>query len=105
MCDDAETLVLAYGSTSRVALRSVREAREKGKKVGLFRPITLWPFPAEPLLKHVKHVSRILVPELNQGQLVWEVERVVAGKTKVESFPYYNGEIMSPVHISKALGF
>ena len=104
MCDDAEVLVVAYGSTARVALRSVREARAEGLKVGLFRPITLWPFPEEQLLEHLKHVSKVLVPELNQGQMSLEVERIVAGRAKVESLGHYNGELLTPDHISKALG-
>jgi len=75
---DADMIVVAYGSVSRTALSAVREARSKGLKVGFFRPVTLWPFPDKELQALVNNVKAVLVPELNCGQMVLEVERVVS---------------------------
>ena len=75
--EDAETVVLAYGCTARSARQAVQMAREKGKKVGLFRPITVWPFPEKPFLEAVKHAGTMIVPEMNRGQYIGEAMRVL----------------------------
>jgi len=79
MLDGAEVAVIAYGITSRSALSAVRKARKEGIKAGLLRLITIWPFPEEIVAKITKQVKAIIVPEMNYGQLVREVER--AAKT------------------------
>lgn len=79
MLEDAEVAVLAYGIASRAALSAVRKARKEGIKAGLLRLITIWPFPTELVAKMADHVAAIVVPEMNYGQLVREVER--AAKT------------------------
>ncbi len=97
--EDAETLVIAYGSVSRSARRAVREARQRGVKCGLVQLITLWPFPrqmVEPLLRRVRAV---LVPELNMGQMSREVKRVNQGATRVETLNRLDGNLITPGEI------
>lgn len=95
--EDAEILLIAYGSTSRSAKEAVDRLREEGKKVGLFRPITLWPSPAEELAKLGKRFNKILVAELNKGQYVKEVE--LAMKKEVALLAKANGRPLSPLEI------
>jgi 2-oxoglutarate ferredoxin oxidoreductase subunit alpha len=97
--EDAEILVVAYGSVSRTALSAVREARSRGMRVGFFRPITLWPFPDDELSGLLGGVKSVLVPELNCGQMILEVERVVGGKAKVFGKGLVNGELFRPSEI------
>ena len=82
--EDAEVLVVSYGSVSRSSLRAVKDARAQGIKAGHFRPITLWPFADKELEKLARKVKTIIVPELNCGQMVLEVERAVHGKARVD---------------------
>lgn len=98
-CEDAEILLVAIGVSSRAARRAVGLARQRGVKAGLFRPITLWPFP-EAALRTVAAGSRVvLVPEMNAGQLRMEVERVVRG-APVEGLNRYDGEPITPQQIA-----
>jgi 2-oxoglutarate ferredoxin oxidoreductase subunit alpha len=75
MTEDAEVIIFAFGSVSRVALRTIKLARDEGLKVGMFRPITLWPFPGERIRELSGKVKAFVVPEINLGQMVREVER------------------------------
>jgi 2-oxoglutarate ferredoxin oxidoreductase subunit alpha len=97
--EDAEILVVAYGSVSRTALSAVREARSRGMRVGFFRPITLWPFPDDELRGLLGGAKSVLVPELNCGQMILEVERVVGGKARVFGKGLVNGELFRPSEI------
>lgn len=97
--EDADIVVLSYGSVSRSALRAVRVLREKGVKVGHFRPITLWPFPDKEVHELAKRVKHIIVPELNAGQMVDEVERAVKGACEVHRKNLINGELFKPAEI------
>jgi 2-oxoglutarate ferredoxin oxidoreductase subunit alpha len=97
--DDAEVLVLAYGSVARSSLRAVNDARVRGFKAGFFRPVTLWPFPDKELEKLARKVKTIIVPELNCGQMVLEVERAVRGRAKVVPLNLVNGELFKPEEI------
>lgn len=101
--DDADIVVVSYGCVSRSALRAVRELRKEGMKVGHFRPITLWPFPDKELRDIASHVHKVLVPELNAGQMVLEVERAVCGKAEVISKTLVNGELFKPDQIAAAI--
>ncbi len=100
LTEDAEVAVIAFGSTARAAVVAVGEAREKGIKAGLLRPITLWPFPEDQARDLAKRVKRIVVPEANLGQLILEIERLaegnceVVGVNKVGGVPIYPGEIL-----------
>jgi 2-oxoglutarate ferredoxin oxidoreductase subunit alpha len=100
--EDAEIMVLAYGSVARSARVAIAQAREAGLKVGLFRPITLWPFPRKRVADLARKVKGILVPEMNMGQLVGEVERV-AGLTPVAPLNKANGQPIAPAEINLAL--
>jgi 2-oxoglutarate ferredoxin oxidoreductase subunit alpha len=84
MTDDAETIVAAYGITSRICKSVVNKLRSEGSKIGLFRPITLWPFPYEPVRKLTEHAKRFLVVELNTGQMVEDVRLGAEGRATVE---------------------
>jgi 2-oxoglutarate ferredoxin oxidoreductase subunit alpha len=99
---DAEIIVLAYGSVARSAQVAIAQARATGSTVGLFRPVTLWPFPSQRVAKLARQVKGILVPELNMGQLVGEVERVV-GLTPVAPLNKANGQPITPAEIHLAL--
>ncbi len=97
--EDAEVLVIAYGSVARSARRAVRDARDRGIKAGLLQLITLWPFPrqiVEPLLRQVRVV---LVPELNLGQVSREVKRVNQGQTRIEKLNRIDGSLITPEEI------
>jgi 2-oxoglutarate ferredoxin oxidoreductase subunit alpha len=97
--DDAEVMVFSYGSTARSAKSAVRIAREKGMKVGHFRPITIWPFPEEAVRKMSEKVRHIIVAELNFGQIVFEVERLSCKNAEVSFVGRYDGDPMNPGQI------
>lgn len=103
LTEDAEILVITFGSTARAAMVAVSDAREKGIKAGLFRPITLWPFPEDPVKELSQRVKGIVVPEANLGQLIHEVERVadcnspIVGVNKVGGVPIYPVEILTKI--------
>lgn len=99
MMDDAQVAVYAYGITARAAKAAVRMARERGLKVGLLRPITLWPFLSALIDPYVARLEAILVPELNMGQLVDKVREVVGGRSRVESLLRYDGQVITPEQI------
>lgn len=95
-CDDAEYVFLAYGSTSRSAIAGVKQLRNQGYKVGLFRPITLWPSPEKAIKELATKVEEICVAEMNLGQYFLEVQRLSCGDTKVSHMGRANGEILTP---------
>ena len=74
MTDDAEIIVTAFGITARIARTAVTAAREKGIKAGLFRPITLWPFPTKRLRELADKADRFLCVEMNKGQMVYDIK-------------------------------
>lgn len=99
MLDDADTVVLAYGCTSRSAKSAIKSLREEGYKVGMFRPITIWPSPDKKLIEISKKVKRIIVVEMNAGQYFLEVDRIAGKNTVVEKYGRLNGESISPKEI------
>ena len=100
MMDDAEICVVSFGSVSRSSLRAIKELREEGIKVGHFRPVTMWPFPDKEIAEIGKRVKHIIVPEINAGQMVLEVERAVAGKCEIHPHSLLNGELYKPAEIA-----
>jgi len=92
---DAEILLVGYGITSRVLRSAVEMARREGLKAGLFRPITLWPFPKQALAAAAKKVQKILVVELSNGQMVEDVRLAVDGKVPVEFYGRTGGNVPS----------
>jgi 2-oxoglutarate ferredoxin oxidoreductase subunit alpha len=101
--DDAEVVVVSYGITSRVAQRAIQLARAKGIRAGKFRLITAWPFPQAKLRELAGRVRAIVVPEINLGQMVIEVERAAAGRCQVVSIPHAGGTVHNPETILKAI--
>jgi len=98
-CEDAEVLIVAIGISARAARRAVDVCRAEGLRVGLFRPITLWPFPDGALREAAANARAVLVPEMNNGQLRLEIERVLADRP-VEGLHLYSGEAISPTDIA-----
>jgi len=102
-CDDADYLIVAYGSSARISQKAVELARKKGIKVGLLRPITLFPFPKKVLFDLANQVKGILSVELNAGQMVEDVRLSVEHKVPVEHFGRTGGIIHTPEEILEAL--
>jgi 2-oxoglutarate ferredoxin oxidoreductase subunit alpha len=101
---DAEIVVLSYGITSRVALRGIQMAEEQGmKKIGRLRLKTIWPFPEKRIRQLAKQVKAIIVPEMNYGQIILEVERCSAGKCKSICVPHGGGTVHQPEVIFQAI--
>jgi len=98
-CEDAELLVVGVGISARSARSAVRRARRMGIRAGLFRPITLWPFPEEALRNQLDGVRSIIVPELNAGQLVTEIERICPESIEVKPLNRVDGEAIPPADI------
>lgn len=101
--EDADILMFAYGATARSAKGAVRMAREKGIKVGMFRPRTLWPFPDEPLREAAARCRAVVVAEMNLGQMAHEVEWALRGKVPVHLFTKLGGEPVLPGELLKLL--
>lgn len=102
-CEDAEYLIVAYGSSARIAQKAIELAREKGIKAGLLRPITLFPFPKQELFDLADQVKGILSVELSMGQMVEDVRLSVEHKVPVEHFGRTGGIIHTPEEILEAL--
>lgn len=101
--DGAEVVVVSYGITSRVARRAVSMARAQGIRVGTLRLKVVWPFPEQRIRELAPKVRAFVVPELNYGQMVLEVERVAAGKCKTVLVPHGGGEVHDPEVIAQAI--
>ena len=102
-CDDADYLFVAYGSSARICQKSMQLAREQGIKVGLLRPITLWPYPYKAIQEMLPHLKGILAVEMSHGQMVEDVRLAAEGKVKVDHYGRYGGMIPSPDEIVDAL--
>ncbi|WP_026475164.1 3-methyl-2-oxobutanoate dehydrogenase subunit VorB [Alkaliflexus imshenetskii] len=102
-CDDAEYLLVAYGSSARICQKSVQLLRAKGIKAGLLRPITLFPFPTKQIAELAGQVKGILSVELSAGQMVEDVRLAVNGKVKVEHYGRMGGMVHSPEEVVEAL--
>jgi 2-oxoglutarate ferredoxin oxidoreductase subunit alpha len=100
--EEAETLVVAYGSTARSAHHAVETARKRGRRVGFLKLQTLWPFPEEVVAHAAERIHRVVVPEMNLGQIALEVERVV-GWRKVQRVNRADGELVKPDEILAAI--
>ncbi|MGC8829279.1 MAG: 2-oxoacid:acceptor oxidoreductase subunit alpha [Verrucomicrobiia bacterium] len=94
--DGADIVIVSYGITSRVALRAIHKAKEKGIKVGHFRLITAWPFPEKRIKQIAEKVKAFVIPEINYGQMFFELERVVGGKADVHLVPHGGGTVHNP---------
>lgn len=101
--EDAELAVIAFGGTARTAYEAIDAARQQGKKVGLFRPITIWPFAGKQIAELATKVKKIIVAEMNYGQYVHEVKEVIGGKIPVISYTKYNNEAITPKEMLQAI--
>ncbi|MGD0947149.1 MAG: 2-oxoacid:acceptor oxidoreductase subunit alpha [Candidatus Binatia bacterium] len=101
--EGADVVVVSYGITARVARRGAELARQKGVKVGMLRLVVVWPFPEKRILELASKVQALVVPEMNYGQMVLEVERAAHGKTNVVCVPHGGGEVHDPEVIAEAI--
>lgn len=101
--EDAEYLIVAFGSIARICLKAIEEARKAGIKVGLIRPITLWPFPYDAIREAAKHVKGILCVELNAGQMIEDVRLAVSYSVPVRHFGRLGGIVPNPQEVLNAL--
>lgn len=101
--DDAEYMIVAFGSAARIAEKAIEMARAEGIKVGLFRPITLWPFPTNEIAAAAAKVKGILVAEINAGQMIDDVRLAVNGKVPVEHYGRLGGIVPEPEEMVKVL--
>ncbi len=102
-CADAEYLIVAFGTSARVCQKAVEMAREEGIKVGLLRPITLFPFPTEAIERHAARVKGMLTVEMNAGQMIDDVRLAVNGRVPVEYFGRLGGIVPAPDEVLNAL--
>jgi len=101
--EEDKTVVISYGSTVRSAISAVNEAREKGINAGWLKLKTIWPFAGEKIEEIAKKADKIIVPELNQGQLIREVERYVKGRAEVVGINRYDGTLIKPEHVMEEI--
>jgi 2-oxoglutarate ferredoxin oxidoreductase subunit alpha len=101
--EDADYLVIAFGITARAARRAIKQAREQGIRVGMFRPITLWPFPVAAFETLVAGKRGVLVAEMNAGQLITEIERYRPAGCRIDGLNRIDGETITPRQILNSL--
>ena len=101
--DDADIMIVAFGSAARIAEKAIELAREEGIKAGLFRPITLWPFPEKQIAEAAHGKRGVLVVEINAGQMIQDVRLSVNGEEPVEHFGRLGGIVPEPEEIVKAI--
>ena len=101
--DDAEKAVVCFGGTARAAMEAIEALREKGEKVGMIRPVTVWPFPAETIREQAAKLKKIVVAEHSDGQMLLEVDRVIRGGCPIAFVGNINGTMIRPEEIMKAL--
>lgn len=102
-CADADYLLVAFGSSARICQKVVENARAEGIRLGLLRPITLWPFPKEVISRYADRVKGMLSVELNAGQMVEDIRLAVNGRVKVEHFGRLGGIVFTPDEVLDAL--
>ena len=97
--EDAEVAIFAYGSVARSAKAAMKWARAQGVKVGLVRPLTIWPFPTAAVEHMAEQVRTVIVPEMNLKQMSWEVQAAVAGRARVVDYGRVDGKLIQPQEI------
>jgi 2-oxoglutarate ferredoxin oxidoreductase subunit alpha len=102
--DDADIVFVTYGATARPAESAMEMARAKGKKVGLLRLKIVWPFPEKEIYKLAKNVKKIIVPEMNLGQIVHPIREFACGECEVISAPKIGGEMHLPTELYDIIG-
>lgn len=102
-CEDADYILVAFGTSARICQKTVQLGREKGLKLGLIRPITLWPYPSQAIAKYTDRVKGFMSVEMNAGQMVEDVKLAVNGKAPVTHFGRMGGMIASPGEVLQAI--
>ncbi|MBR1593357.1 MAG: 3-methyl-2-oxobutanoate dehydrogenase subunit VorB [Alloprevotella sp.] len=102
-CEDADYVIVAFGSASRISQKAMDMMRARGEKVGLFRPITLWPFPEKEIRELASHVKGILVVEINAGMMVFDVRAAAHYSVPIEQFGRLGGIVPDPDEIIEAM--
>jgi 2-oxoglutarate ferredoxin oxidoreductase subunit alpha len=102
-CEDADYIFVAFGSAARISEKAMQLARDKGIKVGIIRPITLWPFPTKIIQSYAGKVKGFLSVEFNAGQMIEDIRLAVEGKTAVKHYGRMGGIIPSPDEVLNAL--
>lgn len=102
--EDADTVIISYGISARTALEAMYRARKAGGKVGVLKLITIWPFPDELVGEVLKRAERVIVPELNMGQIIHEVERLNKRDVEVIGVNRCDGDIIKPGMVLRAIG-
>ena len=103
MCEDADFIIVSFGSAARISEKAIEIAREQGLKVGLFRPITVWPFPSKQIAELAHGKKGVLVCEINAGQMVEDVRLAINGDVPVEHFGRLGGIVPEPEEIVNAI--
>lgn len=107
-CDDADIIAVAFGTTARIVKNTMEMARREGIKMGLIRPISVWPFPQEPFDKTAAHAKAYISVEMNMGQMVEDVRLAVNGRRPVHFYGRTGGMIPDPrdilVEVKNILG-
>lgn len=105
MMDDAKVAIFAAGIVARAAKSAILAARQEGLQVGLLRPLTIWPFPDEAVRRMMKNVETVIVPEMNQGQMIHEIERLTKNKedSDIKRIQRTDGELITPGEIYKKI--
>ena len=101
--EDADLILVAYGTAARIAKGAIKRSREMGLKVGLIRPITLWPFPSEAIKELAGSVERFLVFEMNTGQMLEDVNMALCGRGSVHFYGRPGGVVPTPVELTKVI--
>ena len=102
-CEDADYIIVSFGSAARISEKALEIAREEGLKVGLFRPITVWPFPSKQIAEVARGKKGVLVAEINAGQMVEDVRLAINGAVPVEHFGRLGGIVPEPDEIVNAI--
>jgi 2-oxoglutarate ferredoxin oxidoreductase subunit alpha len=99
LCDDAEYLIVAFGSAARLAQKAIEIMRQEGIRVGLLRPITLWPFPSKEIRNMAEQVKSIFCLEINAGQMVDDIRLAIEGRVPVKQYGRMGGIVPTPEEI------
>jgi 2-oxoglutarate ferredoxin oxidoreductase subunit alpha len=103
MMDDAEVAFISYGSVSRAALQAAALARDTGVKVGTIQLCTVWPFPEDPIKDLCARCDKVIVAELNMGQIVNEIRRILPRDKEIHTIQRYDGELLTPMQLLEKL--
>jgi 2-oxoglutarate ferredoxin oxidoreductase subunit alpha len=103
LTEDAKMIVVAFGIAARIAKGAIKRIREQGMKVGLIRPISLWPFPNKIIKEFTKKVRHFFVFEMNMGQMVEDVRLAIEGSGEVHFYGRPGGVVPTPLEISRVI--